>query len=536
MTAMFRSLSERDFRIWFVGAFVSNIGGWMQTTAQNWVVLTELTDSNALAVGVTVALQFAPPLLLSPVTGLIADRFDRRKILFITQTAMLALDLALGIVLIAGHAQLWHLYVFALLLGVVSAVDVPCRQTFITDLVAHAHMSNAVALNSAQFNAARMIGPAIAGLLILIVGSGWVFILNAFSFIAMLIALGMLRNLTPQFPRTTSPGNQFVAGFRYILGRPDLIVVFIIVFLVGAFGMNFPIFSSTMAVAFGRGAGEFGLLSSIIAIGSLAGALLSARRERARIRVIIVASASFGLAALISALTPTFWAFATSTVLIGFAAVTLMTTANGYVQSTTAPGMRGRVVALYMAILMGGTPIGAPIVGAVADHFGPRWGLGVAAVSGAVAALIGLGWLIVARGMRIEKHPRTNWRPVLKFADAPTAAIAIIPSPDLRTVVPPEPVTPVGCSEGRSGVCACTAASVAPVDFSEEVALTSPIPLPHLRARNSHGNKQTPDSSLPPAQHGGGPLGQPDDRRCAEIRQQINENHHRDAIRRNHEQ
>jgi len=458
VSAMFRSLASADYRIWFVGALVSNIGAWMQATAQNWVVLTELTANDALAVGITMALQFAPQLLLVPITGLIADRFERRRILMVTQTCLMLLGLALGLLLIFGHAQLWHLYGFALALGIVNAVDTPARQTFVADLVSGSDMSNAVALNSASFNAARMIGPAVAGLLIVLVGSGWVFVINAATFLAVLVSLWLLRDMkVRRMPRVSSRG-QFVAGFRYVAGRPDLVIVFVIVFIIGAFGMNFPIFSSTMAVEFGRGAGEYGLLNSIIAIGSLTGALLAARRERARMRVIILASGFFGVAALLAALMPTFWSFAASTILIGFGAVTILTTANGYVQTTTEPDLRGRVMALYMAILVGGTPIGAPIVGAVAAQWGPRWALGVAAIAAGVAALIGLGWLVFARGMHLARHPQVRWRPVLQFADAPTAAIAVIPTRPVH-VVPAKP-RPV------------------PEDFSEQVALTSPIALP----------------------------------------------------------
>ena len=193
MSAMFRSLAHRNYRIWFIGALVSNVGAWMQATAQNWVVLTELTDNDAFAVGITMALQFAPQVLLVPFTGLIADRFDRRKILMFTQSALMLLGLGLGLLLILGHAELWHLYLFALALGLVNAVDMPARQTFVSDLVSSSNMSNAVALNSASFNSARLIGPAVAGVLIVLVGSGWVFIINAVSFLAVLGALAMLR-------------------------------------------------------------------------------------------------------------------------------------------------------------------------------------------------------------------------------------------------------------------------------------------------------------------------------------------------------
>ncbi|WP_448808297.1 MFS transporter [Agromyces bauzanensis] len=488
MSAMFRSLAIRNYRVWFIGVLVSNVGTWMQATAQNWVVLTELTDNDALAVGVTMALQFGPPIVLVPFTGLIADRFDRRKTLMLTQSAMMVLGLALGLLLLSGRAELWHLYVFALLLGIVNAVDTPVRQTFVTDLVSSSHMSNAVALNSASFNTARLIGPAVAGFLIVLVGSGWVFVVNALTFTAMLIALAMLGGGSLQrMPRAPRARGQFVAGFRYVVGRPDLVVVFVIVFLIGAFGMNFPIFSSTMAVEFGRGAGEYGLLSSILAIGSLTGALLAARRDRARMRVIIGASGFLAAAALIASLMPTFWTFAASTVLIGFSIVTLLTTANGYVQTTTDPALRGRVMALYMATLMGGTPLGAPIVGGVAATFGPRWGLGVAAIAAAVAALIGLGWLVVARGMRLARHPRSTWRPVVRFADAPTAAIAAITAPmpvvdrAERIELALERAEELDEREGPL-VPSVPTERLVPADFSEQVALTTPIPL----ARGSH--------------------------------------------------
>ncbi|WP_353828532.1 MFS transporter [Agromyces sp. SYSU T0242] len=477
---MFRSLASVDYRIWFVGALVSNIGAWMQATAQSWVVLTELTDNDAFAVGITMALQFAPQLLLVPVTGLIADRFERRKVLMFTQSALMLLGLALGLLLVFGHAELWHLYVFAGLLGIVNAVDIPARQTFVADLVSSSNMSNAVALNSASFNAARMIGPALAGVLIVLVGTGWVFIINAATFVAVLVALAKLRGSrlrrTARAPRERGA---FVAGFRYVARRPDLVVVFAVVFLVGAFGMNFPIFSSTMAVEFGRGAGEYGVLNSILAIGSLTGALLAARRDRARMRVIIIAAGLFGAAAAVSAVMPSYWLFAASTVFIGFAAVTMLTTANGYVQTTTDPLLRGRVMALYMAILSGGTPIGAPLVGAVANAWGPRWALGVAAAAAAIAALIGLAWLIVARGLRVVRHPLGRRMPRFAFAyaEAPTAAIAV---PITRPVeLPTTSTAPIEL-----------VASTIPVDLPDD----APTEMPHRVTRHTAARTASPSA------------------------------------------
>jgi MFS family permease len=401
---MFRSLRGFNYRIWFAGALVSNVGTWMQRTAQDWIVLTELTDNDAVAVGITMALQLGPQLLLVPWSGMIADRFDRRKLLIATQVVMALLGAALGIMVVTGVAELWHVYGFALALGITSAIDAPARQAFVSELVSEKNLPNAVALNSASFNAARLIGPAVAGLLTVAVGAGWVFMINAVTYAATLASLALLRRselrVAPRAPR--GPG-QLLDGFRYVARRPDILAVRAVIFIVSTFGMNFPIFSSTMAsVEFHHGAGEFGLLSSVLAIGSVTGALLAARRERPRIRVVVLAAAAFGVSCVIAALMPTFETFAVSLILVGFTAITLMTTANGVVQTTTSPVMRGRVLALYLAIFVGGTPLGAPIVGLVANEFGPRWALGVAAISGFVAAIVGVIWIMVSKDLRVR--------------------------------------------------------------------------------------------------------------------------------------
>jgi len=401
---MFRSLSVPNYRIWFAGALVSNVGTWMQRTAQDWIVLTMLTDHNATAVGIVMALQFGPQLLLMPWSGLIADRFNRRKLLIATQSLMGVLALGLGLIVVTGVAQLWHVYLFALGLGIVAAIDSPARQTFVSELVPERNLSNAVALNSASFNGARLIGPAVAGLLTVAVGAGWVFLINAVTFAATVFAMTLLRTgeLRSQ-PRAPRKRGQLMAGFRYVSHRPDIIVVLIAVFLIGTFGLNFAIFTATMAtIEFHMGAGEFGLLSSIMAIGSVAGALLSARRSRPRLRLVVAGAALFGLSCGIAAVMPTYLSFAVSLVFVGLFSLTLMTTANAYVQTTTKPAMRGRVMALYMAIFAGGTPLGAPFVGWVADQFGPRWALGVAALSGVLAAGAMLFWLIRYRSLRVR--------------------------------------------------------------------------------------------------------------------------------------
>jgi MFS family permease len=406
MSAMFRSFSIFNYRVWFIGALVSNIGAWMQATALSWVVLTELTDNDAAAMGITMALQFAPPLLLVGVTGYVADRFDRRKLLVVTQSLLLVVGVVIGILLLLGVMTLPIMYAFALGLGIIAAFDNPARQAFVSDLVSREIASNAVALNAASFNGARMIGPAVAGVVIVAVGTGWVFLVNGITFLGMIIALLLIR--TDQLvPRVKAPGASRLAdGFRYVARRPDLIVTFAMVFIVGAFGMNFPIFASTMALEFGQEADGYGLLSSILAIGSLAGALMAARRDRARIRVVIGGTLLFAAAATVSAFMPTYWAYALTLMFTGFAVVTMLTTANGYVQTTTDPVLRGRVLALYMAILMGGTPIGAPIVGWVAAEFGPRQAILLGAGAGLVAFTIGATWLIVSGRLHRSEEKR----------------------------------------------------------------------------------------------------------------------------------
>jgi MFS family permease len=401
---MFRSLASVNYRLWFAGAFVSNIGTWMQRTTQDWIVLTELSNHDAVAVGVTMALQFGPQLLLMPVSGLIADRFNRRRTLAVTQSLMALLALGLGLIMLLGVAELWQVYCFALALGIVSAVDAPVRQTFISELVSDRSIPNAVALNSASFNGARLIGPALAGVLIAVIGSGWVFIINVGTFAVMLAALAALRpNELQPAPRARRERGQLAAGFRYVRSRPDILVILVVVFLVGTFGLNFAIFVSTMAtVEFHKDASGYGLLSSVIAVGSVAGALLAARRDRPRLGIAILAAAGFGIACGVAALMPTYWAFGAVLVIVGITSMTMLTSANAYVQTTTPSLMRGRVMALYMAILMGGTPIGAPFVGWVSNQFGPRWGLGVGALSGILAAGFAIGWMVFSRHLRVH--------------------------------------------------------------------------------------------------------------------------------------
>ena len=417
---MFRSLHFFNYRIWFFGALVSNIGTWMQRTAQDWLVYDILTDQDAAAMGIVMALQLGPQLLLAPWSGLIADTYNRRKVLLATQVSMGGLGLALGLLVLSGHAELWHVYAFALALGVVSAVDGPARQAFVSEVVPERDLPNAVALNSASFNGARMVGPAVAGLLTVAIGPGLVFVANALTFGAMVLALlkmraGELRTL----PKAPPGKGRIRAGLAYVRHRPDLIMVMLAIFIVGTFGMNFAIYIAAMArTEFGRDAGIFGLLNSVMAIGSVAGALLSARRDRPRLRFVFGAAGAFGIACILSAAAPNLVLFALSLIPVGLFALTLMTSANAYVQTTTIPVMRGRVMALYFAIFMGGTPLGAPIVGWVSNAFGPRWSLGVAAASGLAAAAIGFIWAWRTYGMRFH-YDRSLPRRLSMTTDVP---------------------------------------------------------------------------------------------------------------------
>ena len=299
---------------------------------------------------------------------------------------------------------MWHVYLFAFLLGCVSAFDSTARQTFVAELVGEEDLSNAVGLNSTSFNAARMIGPAVAGVLIAAVGSGWVFLINAASFVAVLCSLFFLR--VEQLHRSVKADRRrggLADGFRYVWRRPDIKAILVMLFLIGTFGINFPIFISTMAVGvFHAGASQFGLLTSMMAIGSVAGALLSARREKPGMRVIAAAAAIFGFGFCIAAAMPSYGLFGCALVIIGLSAQTFTTTANSTIQLSTEPEMRGRVIALFLAIAVGATPIGAPFVGWVADTFGPRWALGVGAASGFGAVIVAVHYLVRHRGLRIR--------------------------------------------------------------------------------------------------------------------------------------
>jgi MFS family permease len=388
---------------------VSNTGTWMQRVAQDWLVLQLATHNGGTAIGITTGLQFLPALLLSPFAGVVADRFPKRGLLQVTQVMMAVPAFLLGLLAVSGVAEVWHVYVLALVFGVGTAFDAPARQSFVSEIVDPDDLTNAVGLNSASFNAARVVGPAVAGVLIAALGggaeaTGWVILVNAVSYLAPVLALrGMDASLLHPADRGGRRPGMVLEGLRYVRSRHDLVLVLVIVFVVGTFGLNFQMTSALMATeVFDRGATEYGLLGTFMAVGSLTGALLAARRPRVRLRLVVSAAIAFGLAEVVAGVLPSYVAFAVWMPVLGLSALTMITAANTLMQVSTAPALRGRVMALYLMIFMGGTPLGAPVVGWVGETFGARWTL----VGGGLVTLIGVGLATVAYLVREQGRER----------------------------------------------------------------------------------------------------------------------------------
>jgi len=381
----------------------------MQRIAQDWLVL-QLTAGSGTALGITTGLQFLPVLLLSPYAGVVADRFSKRRLLQLTQVTMAAASLLLGVITVLGVAEVWHVYVLAFVFGIGSAFDAPARQAFVSEMVDREDVTNAVGLNSAAFNLARIVGPALAGLMIGALGggaeaTGWVILVNALSYAAVIGQLERMDThlLHPADPVARTPG-LLLDGVRYVRSQPKMLMVLVLVFFAGTFGMNFQITSALMATeVFGKGAGEFGLLGSFLAIGSLAGALMSARRASIRLRLLVVATLVFGAAEIAAGLMPSYVWFAVMCPVIGFATLTLLNSANAMMQLESDPAYRGRVMALYMTIVMGGTPVGSPVIGWVGETFGARWTLIIGGVL--VLAGAGLACLVLLRAQARSAAP-----------------------------------------------------------------------------------------------------------------------------------
>ncbi|WP_141961574.1 MFS transporter [Actinoallomurus bryophytorum] len=403
---MFRSLRNRNYRLFATGQVVSNSGTWMQRVAQDWLILS-LTHGSGTALGITTGLQFLPLLLFGLYGGVLADRFPKRRILMITQAVMGALALLLGVLALTGTAQVWHVYALAFGLGVATVVDNPTRQTFAVEMVGPNDLSNAIALNSAIFNTARIVGPAIAGVLIALIGTGPVFIVNAASFGAVLLGLYLMREdelyVRERVPRAKG---QLREGLHYVRERRDLVMLLIIVFFVAAFGMNFQMTTALMSrEVFHSGASSFGLASTMLAVGAVSGSLLAARRKRPRMRLMLIAAAFFGVLEIVSGVMPNYGLFLVMLIPTGVALLTFNTTANAVMQLSVPAWMRGRVMGLYMLVFAGSSPIGAPLLGWLAEVFGPRSGLVIGGVV-SVAAVMGVVAVMAPRTALEALRPR----------------------------------------------------------------------------------------------------------------------------------
>ena len=406
MSPTFRSLHVRNYRIFAAGAIVSNTGTWMQRVAQDWLVL-QLTGS-ATAIGISTGLQFLPLLLFGMYGGVLADRFDKRRLLMLSQAALGVQALILGLLAVTGTAQAWHVYVLAFVLGCITAVDNPTRQSFVIEMVGRDDLPNAVALNSASFNMARLVGPAIAGVLLVWIGAGWVVLINAVSFSAVIWSLAHLRRRELRTPPAIERAKgQLREGLTYVRSRPDLLLTIVLVFFVGTFGLNFSMLLAVFAAdVFDGGAAAYGWLSTAMAVGTLGGALVAARRGRPLKRLVLGSAFAFGVLEVLCALMPTYWLFLAMLVPTGFAALTFMTSANATLQLGSIPEMRGRVMALYTTVFFGGAPLGAPLMGWVAEMFGPRWSL-VLGGSVSLAAAVVIGMLLAhKRDLVIRPHVR----------------------------------------------------------------------------------------------------------------------------------
>ncbi len=407
MTPTFRALEVRNYRIYATGSLISNTGTWMQRVAQDWLVL-ELTHSGS-ALGITTGLQFLPFLLLSPFAGLLADRYSKRRLLAFTQVSMALSAGLLGLLAVTGVAAPWHVYVLAFLFGCGTSFDTPARQAFVVEMVGRDQLANAVGLNSASFNLGRIVGPAAAGFVIAALGSGVratgvAILLNALSYLAVIYSLRRMDPAALNTPVPVAKARGAVRdGIRYVRERPDLMFVFIVAFAAGTFGLNFQMTSALMATGvFDKGVSEYGILGTFMAVGSLVGSLLAARRASARRLLLVASTLAFAVAEIAAGLMPSYWVFALWLPVVGVSAITMMNALQTTVQMTVDSHMRGRVMALYMMILMGGTPVGAPVIGWIGETFGARWTLiggGGATLLAVIAATV---WVMRVQDIHVH--------------------------------------------------------------------------------------------------------------------------------------
>jgi len=367
-----RSFRHRNFRILFPANAASNIGTWAQRVAQDWLVL-QLTHSGR-DLGLVTGLQFLPALLLSLYGGRLADRFNKRLLLYITNLGGGVAALILGVLVMTNTVRIWHVYVLAFALGIFSAIDAPIRQSFTSEMVGKRDLANAVSLNSANFNAGRLIGPGVSGLLIAWFGTGPSFIINALSYVAVIVALSAIRDEELYIESVPQVDAKIREAWTYVRKRVDIFAVMLTVFFAATFGLNFQVFTALMATAvFDKGPASFGGLGSIVAIGSLSGALLSAKLDTRRSpRFIIAFATMFGASVALTAIAPSYFTYMLTLPIAGALGLTTMIAANSYVQTKTAAPLRGRVMGIYLTIFLGGTPVGSPLIGWLSESIGTR--------------------------------------------------------------------------------------------------------------------------------------------------------------------
>ncbi|HEY4418093.1 MAG TPA: MFS transporter [Pseudonocardia sp.] len=402
----FAALRVHNYRIYVAGHVVASTGTWMQSIALDWLVL-ELTGSSA-AVGVTMAMQFLPMLLLGVHGGMLADRFPKRTILIITQSLNGALSGSLAVLTLTGHVRVEYVYAFALAQGLVMVVDNPTRQVFVNELVPALYVRNAIALNSAVFQTSRLIGPAVSGVLIGTVGTGWAFAANSASYAAPVVGLALIRSAElTRAPTALRTPRQLRMALRYVRARPHVVWTIFLVGVIGTFGLNFPVVLTAMAdQTFHGGPDLYGLFNAVLAVGSVAGALIAGGRTDTRLRTLVLGAVGFGLAQTAAALAPGIATFLAALVALGMVNLIFQAMANSSVQSWVDPQVRGRVMGLYMLVFVGGTPLGAPMIGWITTEYGPRVAMAFCGIIPALAAVtVGLTLWLKARGRLARRGP-----------------------------------------------------------------------------------------------------------------------------------
>jgi MFS family permease len=389
----FSSLRIRNYRIYLIGQSISLCGTWMQRIAQAWLVL-ELTGSGT-AVGAVTALQYVPIMLLAPWGGVIADRYDKRRILYVTQTVIAISAVVLGVLVLTDVIELWMVYLSALTLGLSSAFDTPTRQTFVLEMVGRDNVTNAVSLHSTLVNAARVVGPAIAGLIIVFIGIGWCFVIDGISYLGLVIALLLMNPGELHLEETpTRTPNQLVEGLRYVMATPAVRTPLILLAVAGLFAYEYQVILPLFArFTFGGDARTFSWLTSAMGVGAVAGGLAVASRANRPPVALARTGLVFGGLQLLTSLTPSLPLALAGLAVLGAASVSFIAIGNSTLQLTAAPGMRGRVMGLYVVAFLGTTPLGGPLMGWIGEHLGPRLALaggGLAVLIASTLALPGL--------------------------------------------------------------------------------------------------------------------------------------------------